>query len=303
MWRRAAALVPALAVLCAGEAGAADPAPTSGARMEIVSAQGRVGEGLVVRVRDRFGLGGILGQVCAAPPRARARCRRVSLRRGRMHGHVRFLAQRPGPWRVSVRGSRQRTVVVRRRGGPFRVLATGDSMIQVVDAHLGRALRARRGSVRSDAHISTGITKPFLMDWLAHARGSAGSVKPDVTVVFLGANDGFPLDGAACCSGRWIEGYARRAGAMMRAYLRGGRGRVLWLLLPTPRRANFARVFRGVNAGVVRAARGFRDDEVRVIDLRRVRGRQSDGIHLDGTGARVAASLIVRELRRDGFIR
>ena len=74
------------------------------------------------------------------------------------------------------------------------MLATGDSMIQIIDGDLQRRLGGRGPiSVRSDAHISTGISKPFMFDWIAHARGSARTLHPDVTVMFLGANDGFPM--------------------------------------------------------------------------------------------------------------
>ncbi len=105
----------------------------------------------------------------------------------------------------------------------------------------------------------------------------------------------------------------------MRSYARGGRTTVYWLLLPTPRDATFRRVFRGVNAAVRRAARRY-PGEVRVLDLRRTftpggrfraamrwRGRtvtvrQPDGVHLSTTGASIAASLILRAMRRDGAI-
>ena len=64
-------------------------------------------------------------------------------------------------------------LVVRPASRRLRVLATGDSMIQIIDGDLKRRL-ARRGpiSVRSDAHISTGISKPFMFNWQAHARAS-----------------------------------------------------------------------------------------------------------------------------------
>ena len=76
----------------------------------------------------------------------------------------------------------------------LRLLATGDSMIQIVDGDLAQRLHGRRGTtVRSDAHIGSGLTKPSELDWLRKARGQASGFKPDVTVVFLGANDGYPL--------------------------------------------------------------------------------------------------------------
>jgi hypothetical protein len=199
----------------------------------------------------------------------------------------------------------------------LRLLATGDSMIQIIDGYLDRRLRHRRHTtVRSDAHISTGISKPAMLDWVRKARAQASSFKPDVTVVFLGANDGFPIGGASCCDEPWVAAYARRVEAMMRSYLRRGRSYVYWLTLPAPRSAQFARVFSRVNIAIRRAAARV-GPGARIVDIARVftpggtfrqtitfRGRtidarQPDGVHLSVAGASVAATLIVDRLRAD----
>ena len=138
--------------------------------------------------------------------------------------------------------------------------------------------------------------------------------------MFIGANDGFPMAGADCCGAPWIAEYARRARRMMRTYARGGRGRVYWLLLPAPRGRLFRETFPAVNAGLRLAARGLADD-VRLIELdevftpggryrhsmeidgKRVRVRQRDGVHLNATGAALAARLVAGALRRDRMLR
>jgi hypothetical protein len=204
-------------------------------------------------------------------------------------------------------------------GGRLRILATGDSMIQIVDSFMRARVASRRALVRSDARVSSGISKPSLLDWRAHAREQAAGIRPDATVVFLGANDGFRMAGADCCGAPWIGEYARRARKMMRAYARGGRARVYWLLLPAPRGGFFRQTFPAVNAALRMAARGLRDD-VRLIELdevftpggryrssievggRRVRVRQADGIHLNATGAALAARLVIGALRRDRML-
>jgi hypothetical protein len=202
----------------------------------------------------------------------------------------------------------------------LRILATGDSMIQVVDSFLADRLPTQR--VIGEAHVSTGLSKAgfFGLNWVKHAAAQARSIHPDATVVWIGPNEGFPINGVNCCSGAWIRAYAQRARAMMRSYRRGGRALVYWLTLPIPRSGALAHVMRAVNRAIGVAARGG-GSGVHVIDMRRVftphnrfqqtacyRGRcfsarQPDGVHLSNPGARVAADIIARRLRADRAIR
>ena len=172
-----------------------------------------------VQVSDRWRLGAVAARVCTAQPGGvRRRCRSVRLAAGQVRAAFRFHPSRPGRYPVTVQGPAGRLVhrvlIVRPSTRRLRVLATGDSMIQIIDGDLQRRLGDRGPvSVRSDAHISTGISKPFMFDWIAHARGSARTLHPDVTVMFLGANDGFPMGTrsgrkAPCCGGEWVREYA-----------------------------------------------------------------------------------------------
>jgi len=203
----------------------------------------------------------------------------------------------------------------------FKLLATGDSMIQVTDDMLRDRIGARRRVVE-EAHVSTGLSKAgiFGLNWMRHAAAQARSIHPDATVVWIGPNEGFPISGVACCGAAWVKGYAARARSMMRSYRRGGRAVVYWLTLPIPRSDKLARVMRAVNRAIVRAAR-HAGSGVHVIDMRKVftphnrfqqracyRGncfdaRQPDGVHLSLTGSRVAADVIARRLRADHVIR
>ena len=270
-----------------------------------------------VRLIDRWRLESTV-RLCVEPPGARERCRHLRVRSGKK---LRLDTRRPGAYRVTARTPQQelrRRLVARPSSGRLRILATGDSMIQIVDSFI----RERAGggaSLRSDARVSTGISKPSLLDWRAHARDQAAGVRPDVTVVFLGANDGFRMAGADCCGLPWVAEYGRRAREMMHAYARGGRGRVYWLLLPAPRDGFFRETFPAVNAGLRHAARGLGDD-VELVDLNavftpggRYRGsmriggrvvhvRQRDGVHLNTTGAALAAKLVVAAIRRDRML-
>ena len=203
----------------------------------------------------------------------------------------------------------------------FRLLMTGDSMIQVVD-DMERDRLAPRRKVIEEAHVSTGLSKAgiFGLNWMHHAKAQARSIHPDATVVWIGPNEGFPIDGASCCGAAWIKGYAARARSMMRSYRRGGFAVVYWLTLPIPRSAKLAHVMRAVNRAILRARRAA-GPGVHVIDMRRTftphnrfqqracyRGRcfdarQPDGVHLSLPGSRVAADIIARRLRADGVIR
>lgn len=202
-----------------------------------------------------------------------------------------------------------------------RVLATGDSMIQIVDSFLAQGLERRRGvDVISDAHISTGLSKPFSLNWPKYASGQMRRHRPRVTVMFIGANDGYPLRSRSgrsvrCCGSAWSVQYAHRARKMMRTYRRRGAGRVYWLLLPQARGGIFSQVFPAVNIGLRRAARGMR--RVRLVHLnrvftphgrfrsamnyhgRRVTVRQPDGVHLSVAGASIAATKVIAAIDRD----
>ena len=276
---------------------------------------------VAVRVVDRFKVGDATARVCVRRPGARsAGCRALAVPRGRDRAALSYTARKPGLWKVSMSSFGQRlsdSAFVVPRGG-LRLLATGDSMIQIVDVHLKRRLARTRVRVRSDARVSTGISKPFLLDWVGHARRQARS-RPAATVVFLGANEGFPIGGVNCCSDGWADRYAARAERMMRSYSRSGAGQVYWLTLPVPRPGQWKSIYRTVNVGIKRAAARV-GDGVTVVDTARyftprgfrsamrvggrtVTVRQSDGVHLNSTGAALAAGLVQRAMRRDGLIR
>jgi hypothetical protein len=220
----------------------------------------------------------------------------------------------PGFWTVSV-GAAKRGVYVRTRGR-LRLLATGDSMIQIVDTYLKERLAKRGIGVRSDARISTGLSKPFLLNWPRLAGRQARKLHPDVTVVFIGANDGFPFGNVDCCGGAWVDAYAKRVEAMMRSYTRQNRGLVYWLTLPAPQPAQWRPVYPAVNRAIKRAAARV-GGSTRVLDIARTftpgyhfrrsmvwhghrqTVRQPDGVHLSPNGASITETLIERALRKD----
>jgi hypothetical protein len=198
-----------------------------------------------------------------------------------------------------------------------RVLATGDSMITFVDREL-RLLLGPAGAARvvSDIRNATGVTKPWLLDWRAHARRQALRHRPRIVVATMGANDVHPIRGVRCCGARWSRFYAARIEQLVREWRRAGVRHVYWLTLPIQAHARLEPLFTAVNRAVLRV-RGVRVVDVRPIvnpgghyvsemevapgDVRQI--RSEDGVHLWHAGARLVAEAVAARLRADGLVR
>jgi lysophospholipase L1-like esterase len=202
------------------------------------------------------------------------------------------------------------------------VLVTGDSLSQPLDAKLARAF-ARAGTevkVVRDAHLGTGISQADIVDWGRLSVLQVRTRRPDAIVVFMGANEGFPMPvgrgTVECCGPDWSAEYASRVRRMMNTYRQGGGARVYWLNLPGPRDGDRGRISRSVNTAISVAAQPYRA-QVRILDMARlftpggryrdsmpVAGRtslvrQSDGIHLNAAGADVALGPVLDAMRAD----
>ena len=204
------------------------------------------------------------------------------------------------------------------QAGAPHVLATGDSMIQIVDVKLEKQLkRIQRVSFRSDARVGSGISKD---NWVKIARRQARKHRPKATAVFIGANDGFNIAGARCCGSAWIAKYRERVKKMIRAYARGGKAEVYWLTLPAPEPAHFRRIYPAINRAIRRAVKQS-GPHAHLVDAwevftpngtfrrtmtwegRRVVVRQSDGVHLSWAGGAIAAGLVRDAMRKDAVVR
>jgi hypothetical protein len=180
-----------------------------------------------------------------------------------------------------------------------RILLTGDSMMEVLQRRLAPDLRALGHDVRVDARLGSGLTRPFVVDWVEHAPRQVAAHRPDLTIVWIGTGDIDAFRGVArCCNERWVAEYARQVAQMNRAY-----GSAYWLTMPAPAHPDLARVHRAVN-------RALRRSGVRLIELasvfcpdgkfhRRMRWggelrtvRASDGVHLAPWGSLIASAVI-----------
>lgn len=208
-----------------------------------------------------------------------------------------------------------------RRAMLHTVLVTGDSLSTPLDLEVARRLAGRGVKVLRDPHLGTGISKTALVDWGKLSTQQTRNDRADAVIVFIGANEGFPMRGpsgapVACCGAAWAAIYANRARQMMNTYRRGGRTRVYWITVPTAREAARAKIGRVVNAAVEVAAQPWRD-QVSIVDTvpiftpgaryrdampvggRQTIVRESDGIHLNEAGAGLLAQRMVALLGRD----
>ncbi|HEU4975365.1 MAG TPA: hypothetical protein VFT50_09770 [Baekduia sp.] len=198
------------------------------------------------------------------------------------------------------------------------LLVTGDSLSTPLDKELARRLTGKGVEVDMEPHLGTGISKTALVDWGKLSAKQAADDQPDAVVVFIGANEGWPMKGSdgkdvQCCGADWAAIYANRVRQVMNTYRRDGATHVYWLKVMTPRDAARQKIEHVVNAAVDVAAQPWRSqidivDTISIFtpgeryrDSMPVNGketivRESDGIHLNQTGAGLMADDLVRLL-------
>jgi hypothetical protein len=200
------------------------------------------------------------------------------------------------------------------------VLVTGDSMSQPLDQDVAQLLDPRGVNVIQDPHLGTAISSTIIVNWGQLAAFQVRHDHPQAVVMFIGANEGFPMPGphggqVTCCGLPWATEFAQRVREMMNTYRQNGIAHVYWLTLPTPRDPTRAMIARVVNAAVRVAAEPWADqitilDTVPVFtphgyrDAMLVNGqptivRESDGVHLNQAGSVIAAHLVLGALRRN----
>jgi hypothetical protein len=201
------------------------------------------------------------------------------------------------------------------------LLVTGDSMSEPLDDDLARQLDPKGVHVVEDPHLGTGISTTFLVNWGALAVSQVKHYHPDAVVIFIGADDGFPMPGpngkeVECCNAEWASIYANRARQMANTYRQNGVARVYWITLPTPREAARQTIAKVVNAAVEVAVQPWAD-QVHIIntvptftpgevyrDSMSVGGKQTivreaDGVHLNEAGSSLLASIVLGQMGQE----
>jgi lysophospholipase L1-like esterase len=201
------------------------------------------------------------------------------------------------------------------------LLVTGDSMSEPLDSDLARLLAPKGVHVIQDPHVGSGISNTLLVDWGKLAALQVREDHPDAVVIFIGANEGFPMAGpegrqVECCSPAWAAIYANRVRQMANTYRQSGHARVYWLTLPTPREAARRSIARVVNAAIAVGVEPWAN-QIRVLDTvpiftpnetyrdaMSISGsqtivRQADGIHLNDAGSSLLAGVVVARIEQD----
>jgi lysophospholipase L1-like esterase len=201
------------------------------------------------------------------------------------------------------------------------VLVTGDSLSMPLDAEVAQRLEDTGIEVVRDPQVGTGISAAQVGDWGSISVRQTREEEPDAIVIFIGANEGFPLPepgggDVQCCGSDWAAVYASRVRRMMDTYRQGGEARVYWLTLPAPRDGDRQDVARVVNEAIGVGAQPYRP-HVRILDMvelftpgfeyrdsMEIDGedkivRESDGVHLNNEGAELAAETVLDALEED----
>jgi hypothetical protein len=201
------------------------------------------------------------------------------------------------------------------------LLVTGDSMSEPLDDDLAEDLAPKGVKVIREPHIGTGISTTFVVDWGTLSTQQVKKFHPSAVVVFIGANDGFPMEGpgghdVACCGAAWAAIYANRVRQIMNTYRQAGAAHVYWITLPAPRDTARARIARVVNASISVAAQpwasqiqvintvpiftpGFAYRDAMSVDGKQEIVREADGIHLNEAGSSLLARYVQEDLKQN----
>jgi hypothetical protein len=119
---------------------------------------------------------------------------------------------------------------------PLHVLEIGDSLGIDLGDQLRSQLEAAGSALTTVASLGdSGLSNVTDVDWPVHLASLLATDRPQVVVVFIGANDdqGLEFDGSAAAPGTlaWVGGYSQRVDDILREATDAG-ARVVWVGMP-----------------------------------------------------------------------
>jgi hypothetical protein len=196
----------------------------------------------------------------------------------------------------------------------------GDSLAQGIGEAVQRlATQHDRTTVAGKGIVSSGLSRPDVLDWASEVSAVRASAHPDVIVLMLGANDTAdivtPSGVASFGDPAWIDEYQLRIAAVM-AQVDGGGARMLWLGLPAVRSSALEEKLKRIDA-IIRAE-ATRHKNVTYVDLHKlfsnddgtyrpycdgfdggqVLCRSNDGVHFNDAGYGMVANIVMQAAAR-----
>ena len=203
---------------------------------------------------------------------------------------------------------------------PLRVLEIGDSLgIDLGDQLLSQLDATGVADTTVAARGDTGLSNVAYYDWPGHLATLLAAYRPEVVVVFLGANDdqGLSVGGTAAAPGTsaWVAGYAARVDGVVRE-VTGAGARVVWVGMPPMANPDLNAAMEVEDAIYGRGCEGFPGalylSSASVLGNgsglyvaggvdaggRPVVLRTADGVHLTPAGAAVLARAVIDAVDR-----
>jgi hypothetical protein len=266
---------------------------------------------------------------CIAGPLGPSRCTLVHVGAGSGTASLHIPTPRPGTWKLTVTAPSQHAVNVTRwvpnaGNGKISLLTAGDSEMQIADDYIARDAAPYGTAAHADARQSTGLENEWYYNWFNGIKQDELQWHPQVTVMFMGANDGFGITAngqtAPCCDVAWSRLYAQAVERFSRTLTADDHGVVLWTTLPAPLPATFRTLFDGVNRALVLARRAM-PSTIGIVPAnafftpgnvyrntmiwhgQTITIHEPDGVHLSAEADVPYAALVMHTLTTDGLLR
>jgi len=200
---------------------------------------------------------------------------------------------------------------------PLRVLEIGDSLGIDLGDQLEAQLDASAVASTMVASVGdSGLSNTTYLDWPRHLAGLLATDRPEIVVIFIGANDdqGLDVNGIASAPGTlaWVAAYSRRVDDLVHEATGSG-ARVVWVGMPLMANSAlnaamqredsiYARETASVSAALyVSSVAALDPSGVYETNGEDLSGRQAalrtpDGVHLTPAGAGVLARAVIRAL-------